>query len=182
MVDAAHREAVRAEVLGRLPSFYSPWVHLLLPAIVGLGLITGAALSIHELKPLELLLVPFTWIVSNAVEWRAHKFLLHRRTKPVAFLYDRHTPEHHVVYVEDDMAMRSRREFALVLIPAYGILLIFLVTSPITAALWWYGERNLGALFVITTMGYVLSYEWLHLSYHVHPDSFVGRRALVRFL
>ncbi len=31
-------------------------------------------------------------------------------------------------------------------------------------------------------MGYVVSYEWMHLSYHLPPESFVGRLALVRFM
>ena len=31
-------------------------------------------------------------------------------------------------------------------------------------------------------MGYVVSYEWLHLSYHLPPESFIGRLWLVRVL
>ena len=31
-------------------------------------------------------------------------------------------------------------------------------------------------------MAYVLSYEWLHLAYHLPPDSFVGRLPPIRFL
>ena len=31
-------------------------------------------------------------------------------------------------------------------------------------------------------MGYVVSYEWLHLSYHLPQDSFIGRRSIIRLL
>jgi sterol desaturase/sphingolipid hydroxylase (fatty acid hydroxylase superfamily) len=41
---------------------------------------------------------------------------------------------------------------------------------------------NVGALWVATTIAYVLAYEWLHLSYHLPEDGPVGRLALVRVL
>ena len=79
-------------------------------------------------------------------------------------------------FVYDDMAMRSRDEFRLVLIPFYGILAIFLTTSPVTVALWAWASPNVALLWVATTMGYVVAYEWLHLSYHVPADSPFTRR------
>ena len=85
-------------------------------------------------------------------------------------LYDRHTPIHHRIFVARDMAIRDRREFALVLLPWFGIVAIFAMTAPFTVALWFF-ERNLACLFVATTMFYVLSYEWLHLSYHLPRDA-----------
>ena len=101
---------------------------------------------------------------------------------PLEELFWRHTPEHHVIFVRDDMTMRSTDEFRLVLIPFYGILAIFLTTLPVTAALWAWASPNVALLWVATTMGYVVAYEWLHLAYHLPEDSFVGRRALVRRL
>jgi sterol desaturase/sphingolipid hydroxylase (fatty acid hydroxylase superfamily) len=41
---------------------------------------------------------------------------------------------------------------------------------------------NVGALWVATTIAYVLAYEWLHLSYHLPEDGPVGRLPLVRVL
>src|SRR5688572_33474569 len=34
----------------------------------------------------------------------------------------------------------------------------------------------------IFTMGYVVTYEWLHLSYHLPPSSFIGRLGVIRFM
>jgi len=34
----------------------------------------------------------------------------------------------------------------------------------------------------MATMFYVISYEWMHLSYHLPRNSFVGRRWIVRLL
>lgn len=177
-----HREAVRERLVSEIPGWYSPLLHLATPTLIGLGLMVCAAFTIHALNPLELLFVPLIFVFSNAVEWRAHKYLLHRRTRFMEVLYDRHTPEHHVIYVFEDMAIRSRQEFKLVLIPAFGILAVFVLTTPILAGLWLAGQQNLAALFVMSSMFYVLSYEWLHLSYHMPPESFIGRRRVIRFL
>lgn len=108
--------------------------------------------------------------------------ILHRRTWPLEFLFWRHTPEHHVIFVRDDMAMRETREFRLVLIPFYGIVAIFVLALPITAALWFPASPNLALLWVASTMGYVVSYEWLHLAYHLPDANPIGRSPLIRRL
>jgi hypothetical protein len=180
--DDSDRESVRSRWLGEIPSWYSPWAHLAFPSVVGLGLIAGAVASVHGLRPWQLFVVPLVWVLSNAVEWRTHKNVLHKRFWPLGELYERHTPNHHRVFVTADMALRSAREFKFVLLPFYGIVAIFMLNAPITLALVWAGQHNLAALYVATTMGYVLSYEWLHLAYHLPADSFIGRLGLVRVL
>jgi hypothetical protein len=175
------RDAFRRAARDRISRRYSPLLHLGAPAIVGLALIACAFSCLHDVRAWELLLVPGVYVLSNAVEHRAHRLALHRRAPGLTVLYDRHTPIHHRIFVAADMAIRDRREFALVLLPWFGIVAIFAMTAPITVALWFL-ERNLACLFVATTMSYVLSYEWLHLSYHLPPSHFVGRLWLVRVL
>src|SRR5581483_3408210 len=147
-LEAPRREALRARLVSEVPRWYSPWVHLAAPTLFGLALIVGAAFFIHGLTPLEALFAPLILLVSNATEWRVHRDLLHKRTRFFEVLFDRHTPEHHAIYVG-----------------------VFMATSPITAALWFAKQTNLAALFVMATMFYVVSYEWLHLSYHLAPES-----------
>ncbi len=176
------REAVRARWHAAIPSWYSPWAHLGFPTIVGLGVIAWSLLRLHDLHAWQLAIVPITWVVSNAVEWRAHRDVLHKRTWPLQELYDRHTPNHHVVFISGDMALRSAREFKFVLVPFYGIVAILVMVFPIALGLSWFGHGNVSALFLATTMGYTLSYEWLHLAYHMPEDSFVGRLPVVGLL
>ncbi len=175
------RERFREEMRAKISPRYSPALHVAAPAIVGLGLIAFAAANLCAVKWWELLLVPFVYVLSNAVEHRAHKHTLHRRTPGMTILYDRHTPLHHRIFIAKDMSVRDHREWALVLLPWFGIVTIAALTAPITLALW-FTERNLACLFVITTMGYVLSYEWLHLAYHLPPESFIGRLGIIRAL
>lgn len=161
------RDALRARVTGRLPRWYSPWAHLLIPGLAGIALII---LCITMLRPLAAgeLLAAGVWLVAcNAIEWNIHRHLLHHRSW--AF-YDKHTPEHHGIFRDHDMAIRSRREFALVLIPGYAVLALFLVLLPIAGALMLV-RWNLGLLFYATSAFYVLAYEWMHLLYHLPEPS-----------
>src|SRR5574341_1828237 len=122
------RDRLRAEVLERTPRWYSPWVHLAFPSLFGLSFIALALSQLDYPSWLELLFVPVVLALLNVNEWHIHRNILHRRHWPLEVLFWRHTPEHHVIFVRDDMSMRSTKEFRLVLIPAYGIVAIF-VTS-----------------------------------------------------
>jgi hypothetical protein len=176
------REAARTKALAVIPRWYNPWIHLAVPSCVGLGLVTGALSMLRDPGWPELAFGLFMLLASNAVEWRIHKHILHQRSWPLGVLFERHTPEHHVIYLQHDMAMRSTREFCLVLIPSYGILAIFVTTLPLPISLWLLGAPNLAAVYVASTMAYVVSYEWLHLSYHLPPSTWIGRSRLIGVL
>ncbi len=165
-----------------IPSWYRPYLHLAVPSFFGLGIMAVSLMFLSDLVAWELLVIPLTYIFSNLVEWFTHRNMMHRRTPQAAILYDRHVPQHHRVYVTEDMAMREPIEFRLVLIPAYGILLIFLATLPLTTAFYFLIGKNVAALFVFTTMGYVVGYEWLHLSYHLPATHPVSKNGLIKKL
>ncbi len=178
----AERDALRAKLVARIPSWYRPWVHVAFPSFVGLGLATAACLLLRDVHAWQLLMVPLAFVLINAGEWRIHRDVLHKRTPPLQLLYERHTPEHHMVFLTDDMAMRSTREFRLVLIPAYGIFAALIGALPVPIVLALCGQWNLAMLFLATAMVYVVSYEQLHLAYHLPPTSFIGRLRLIAFL
>lgn len=169
------RDQFRDEQVAAIPESYSPVVHFLFPSVVGIAAIAVSLSLLRDVNVLDLWFVPLVYMASNATEWRAHRDVLHRRVKFLELLYDQHTPLHHRLYMTDDMAIRSRRELRFILIPPYGILTILVGVAPISVALWYFGQRNLGCLFVATTMFYVVSYEWLHLAYHLPASSFIGR-------
>ncbi len=176
------REEFRAQMLEQIPRWYSPWAHL--AGTLGVGVVASvtAALNIHALRPVELLAVPIMFVLANLGEWHAHRNLLHRRFKPVAILYDKHTPEHHRIYRYHSMELRETRELRLVLIPAMGVLTIVVAAAPAAALAGWLLGANVGWLVLLTAALYVVGYELSHLAYHLPVDSFVGRRRLVRVL
>ncbi len=176
------RAQLREDLLSRVPRWYSPWAHLAFPAVAGVAIAAFALSRIVDLRVWQLALVPVFLVAGNAIEWHAHRGLLHRRTWPLEELYVRHTPQHHAVYVADDMFIRDWRELKLILLPAWGILAILVASSPITVLFALVGQPNLAALWAASTAAYVLSYEWLHLAYHLPADGAIGRLRVTRWL
>jgi hypothetical protein len=176
------REDLRAKLIARIPRWYSPLAHQFVPSLIGLGLVAAALCLLRDLQLWQLAVVPAAFVLINAGEWRIHRDLLHKRKAPFQVLYDRHTPEHHMVFLTDDMAMRSKQEYRLVLIPAFGILASFAGALIPAAILALCGQRNLGALFGATAMLYAIGYEQLHLAFHFPAGSFIGRLRLIGFL
>jgi hypothetical protein len=181
-VTQTSREELRRELLSRVPRWYSPWLHLAIPAATGLAIVAFALGRIQDVRAWQLAFVPLFVVFGNAVEWHAHRDLLHRRTWPLEVLYFRHTPQHHAIYVSEDMNIREWRELRFVLLPAYGVAALVVITSPVTLALWLAGQPNLACLWVATVVLYVLTYEWFHLAYHMPADGFVGGLRVTRWL
>ncbi|MFO0677560.1 MAG: sterol desaturase family protein [Polyangiaceae bacterium] len=179
LAKAAARDRFRAEALAAIPPRYSPWAHFAVPSVFGVVVTVVALALLRDVRLLELALVPVFFVAFNGIEWVAHRDFLHVRRRGAEVLYDRHTPVHHRIFVEDDMALRDVREFGMVLIPAYGIVLIASVVAPLSFGLAWAGQRNVACLFAATAMAYAVSYEWLHLAYHAPSSSFVGRLGFV---
>jgi hypothetical protein len=178
----AARTKARARLHAAIPATYSPWLHLAGTTGVGIAAIVLAASYMHAPRPIELLTVPITFVLANLFEWRAHKDLLHHRTPGFTVLYDRHTPEHHMVFGYDDMAVRDWKELRLVLIPAFGVMGIVVATAPLALLVAKLFGATVGWLFLLTNALYVVGYELSHLSYHLPEDSLIGRLALVRVL
>ncbi|HVO32012.1 MAG TPA: hypothetical protein VMV18_14805, partial [bacterium] len=111
VVSADRRENLRAEQARANPWWYRGWLHLATTTAIGLACGTPLLFLVRDVRAWELLVIPLTWVVSNATEWRAHRDLLHKRHPLAPVLYEQHTPIHHTIYVTDDMAMRSSREW-----------------------------------------------------------------------
>jgi hypothetical protein len=176
------RSELRADLLAQVPRWYSPWVHVLVPAVGGLAIIAFTLSRIHGLRGFELAFVPLFFVVSNAIEWHAHRDLLHRRTWPLGLLYQRHTPQHHAIFVTEDMFIRDWRELKFVLLPAWSVLTLPVVASPPAILLWLAGAPNVAALWIATVVAYVLLYEWFHLAYHLPAEGRIGRLRVTNWL
>jgi len=180
--DSRGREEFRRALLSEYPRWYSAWAHLAGTLTPGIAALALSIAFISELRPIELLAVPVTLVISNLSEWHAHRNLLHCRWPPAGVLYDRHTPEHHRIYRYGTMAIQSSKELRLVLIPAYGVFALVAINAPLAALVGWLFGPNVGWLFLATSALYVVSYELTHLSYHLPEASFIGRRAFVRWM
>lgn len=175
------RDELRQHELDAMSTRYLPWLHLLGPTALGLAMVGGALATLGSLGA-ELLVIPAAWVLANAAEWRIHRDLLHKPNKLLPWLYERHTLMHHRVFVEQDMAIRSTREFGLVLIPPMAEVLLLVVGCLPPLAVAWAGYPDAARLWLVTNVAYVLSYEWLHLAWHLPPSSAIGSLGVVRTL
>lgn len=168
--------------MAKIPASYSPAVHFLVPGALGMAALAASVGMIRDVRAVEWLTIPITLFLGLGFEWRIHRSMLHERLPLVGTLYVRHELHHHVIYTYDDMTMRSSREWRLVLMPAYAIVLVFVMMVPIVAALWIGVTPNVALLHLATSMLFFLAYEWMHLAYHLPPEHPIGRLGLVRRL
>lgn len=181
--DAAQRDAARAEALGSFgPGRYHPGLHLAITTVSGVLLAGVGAWMAWPLRLRDLPILAGLILGVQGVEWWVHKHLLHKRSRLAPVLFDRHTPQHHRIYVTGEMAIRQWQELRLVLIPAYGIALAFVSMVPVLGALWALGLRDVAGLVALVGMLHLVSYEWLHLSFHLPEDHPVAKWKLVRAL
>ncbi len=172
-------ERQRRAIVELVPSWYRPLPHLVLPSLFGLLTAVFAVTQLRELRLIELGVIPIAVLVGFAFEWRVHKSVLHRRVPGLGVIYDRHELQHHVVFTHDDMAMRGPRELQLILMPAYAIVLIAVFNAPLAYLASRLVSPNVGYLYLVTAMSFFLTYEWLHLAYHLPPSHPLGRLRLV---
>jgi hypothetical protein len=175
-------EELRKRCTDAIPSSYNPWVHL--ASTTGMGALTlaAAAIGIKALRPVEMLVIPATLLFANGFEWRVHRDVLHKRFWPFEELFERHTPVHHGVFHTDNMAMHTWREMRLVLLPAIGIVGIVVATGPLAATLATVLSPNAGWVFLATSATYMVSYELLHLAYHLPENHPIAQNAIMKKL
>ena len=176
------RNRVRERCLAEVPWWYSPYGHVAGTVGIGLVVLCLSIAMIRDVRATDLLVVPLTLLLGNYYEWRVHKFVLHKRWWPFTMIYDKHTPMHHMIYVEEDMALRSAKEVRLVAIPAAGVLGIVLATVPLALLISYVWSRPAGWLFLLSAAFALVSYEVLHLCYHAPKDSWIGRRKIISVL
>lgn len=159
---------------------YRGWAHLAFTSLGSLSVVLFAASRVRSPSWLELLTVPAAFLLSNAAEYFGHRGPMHHKRSGLGLIFRRHTQEHHHFFTDQAMAFESTRDFKMVLFPPV-MLLFFLggIATPIGAAAFLLLTPNCGWLFVATGMAYFLSYEWLHFSYHLPEDTWLGRTRLV---
>lgn len=178
------REKVRQKALDEIPWWYSPYAHLASTTGIGLVVLVASIVGISRatFRWTDALVIPLVVAFGNFFEWAVHRDVLHKRRWPVEVIYDRHTPMHHMVYIEEAMEMRTVKEFRLILIPAAGVLGIVLATAPPAFLIAHFWSQAAGWLFLLSASLFMVSYEVLHLCYHAPKNSFIGRRKVIALL
>jgi hypothetical protein len=172
-----YREEHRAQHIGPR---YRGWAHFAFTSAGALSVIATGIALLRDVHAVELLTVPVTFLFANLVEYLGHRGPMHHRRPGLRLIHQRHTLQHHRFYTRDAMLCESTRDFQMILFPPV-LLLFFLggVALPVSLLLYWLSTANVALLFAATAVGYFLTYEVLHLSYHLGDRSWLGRLPFV---
>lgn len=172
-------EVRRSRIVESIPSSYNDVVHATIPSLVGIVIILYCLVHIEY----QLWMLPLVMLVlfgSFGFEWFVHKNVLHHKFPGLGVIFKKHI-EHHSIFTDQDMAMRSRKELHLILMPAYAIFAVLLFISPIIFLISLISLQVAMVIFA-TMMCFFISYEWLHYCYHHPPGTFISSIRMIRYL
>ena len=177
---AAFRATYRADEIGPR---YSGIGHFLFTSTVSIAILAATLWGVRSPSWRELLVVPLAFLIANAGEYFGHRGPMHHRRAGLGLIFKRHTLQHHHFFTHEAMSYDHFRDVKMVLFPWYMIAFFFGgMALPLGAGVYLLAGENVARLFVATLVGYFLTYEWLHFSYHLNPQSFIGRLGIVRVL
>lgn len=173
------REQYRAEI----PGWYRGYAHLAAIVVMSLVAIGTCLWFVEDIRPLEWLAVPLTFLYANLVEYFGHRGPMHHRVRGLGLIHRRHSLQHHRFFSGNDLYFDDTRDFRAVLFPV--LLVVFFlglagIPTAIVLALVFSG--NVALLSLATAIAYYLNYELLHFAYHARPDTAAARLPLVATL
>ena len=155
---------------------YSAASHLALTFGLGTAVILLALVSLHEVRPLEWVAVPLTWLYANLSEYFGHRGPMHHPWRGLSIVYRRHAGQHHRFFTAGHMEIEGIRDLKAVLFPAVMMTFFLLAfAAPIGLFIGWLFGSNVAWLFIAAAMAYFLNYELLHLLYHLPQEGFILR-------
>jgi len=174
----------RAVYRSRIDGWYNGFLHVaIIYAIGGLALWYYAA-HLSNVAWWEWLIVPITFFACNIFEWALHKYIMHRpiRLPGLRAVYQRHTLQHHQFFTEREMRFAGQHDWRVTFFPPYALVVFILMSIPGVIVLSWLISANVGWLFIATTTGMYLLYEFMHFCCHVEDNFFVRNMPFVNTL
>ena len=170
------QKAFRQEYRSRIMGWYDGYLHIVIIYAMGAAAFTIYLQHIHDVTWREWLTVPITFLFTNMFEWAVHRFVMHR---PVPFkglraIYERHTLNHHQFFTDEEMRFRDHKDWRVTVFPPYALVVFILMSIPGGVILGWLFSPNVGWLFMCTTTGMYLIYEFMHFCCHVEENWFVA--------
>ena len=166
-----------------IPRYYSSTLHLLLTVGASLAVAIYCFSRLKDVRPLEWLTIPATFLYANFTEYVGHRFPMHRPMRGLRRVFAGHTLNHHHYFTHESMEMDEVQALAIILFPPVMLLFFFGVFGfPVAFLLGSLISRNVGYLFLAIAMAYYFNYEIFHLAYHMPETSFVGRLPFMKRL
>lgn len=163
----------RDKALSEVPKWYNPYLHLILPPVIGLSIILFCVLQLSSVTVFEVIFGGLFLFGMFGIEWFIHRNILHAKFPLLSYLYRMHIL-HHGLYNHETMQLKDKKEFYYILIPIYAIFLVFLGLIPFSLLFGLLGT-NLHYITMIVGVSFFIIYEFLHLSYHMPVDHYLYR-------
>jgi hypothetical protein len=156
----AFREQYRAQI----HPLYSGPVHIGVIYVVGLSVIAWCVSRMQHATWEWLLVVP-VFFLSNLFEWWIHKYVMHRLVDVWALraIYDRHTRQHHQYFTDNEMTVKTTREWRIIFFPWRALFTFMTLGIPFALVLGWVVNANAGYILMVT----------IHYCCHVRDNWFV---------
>ena len=100
-----YREVYRSRIMG----WYDGYLHVAIIYAMGAAAFYIYLQHIHDVRPLEWLTIPITFLFTNIFEWAVHRYVMHRPVaiKGLRAIYERHTLNHHQFFTDEEMRFLS---------------------------------------------------------------------------
>lgn len=174
----------RREYRSRVAGWYNGYVHALVIYAIGAAALYIFTSHIGDVQWWEWLTVPAVFLMCNVFEWFLHREVMHRplNDRGLRAIYSRHTLNHHQFFSDREMRFRDQRDWRVTLFPPYALVVFILMSLVGVAALHAVATANVAWLFICTTTGMYLVYEFMHFCCHVDENWFVRNCPLVNTL
>ena len=178
------QKAYRAVYRSRIMGFYDGYLHIAIIYAMGAAAFYIYLQHIQNPTLLEWLTIPITFLFTNVFEWFVHKFVMHRpvNIKGLRAVYERHTLNHHQFFTDEEMRFRDHKDWRVTVFPPYALVVFILMSLPGGVLLGHIFSPNVGWLFMCTTTGMYLIYEFMHFCCHVDENWFVRNCPFVNTL
>jgi hypothetical protein len=174
----------RATYRERIAGWYNGWLHVFVIYVIGLTALFIYGANIESPRWWEWLIVPITFLAANFFEWWIHRYVMHRpiNIKGLRAVYERHTLNHHQFFTDEEMRFRDHKDWRVTVFPPYALVVFILMSIPGGLILGHLFSANVGWLFMCTTTGMYLIYEFMHFCCHVDENWFVRNCPFVNTL
>jgi hypothetical protein len=165
----------RREYRSRIAGWYNGFVHVVVIYSIGIASFYIYIQHIENVQAWEWLTIPAVFLLCNIFEWFLHKYVMHRPidVKGLRAIYERHTLNHHQFFTDNEMRFRDHKDWRVTFFPPYALVVFILMSIPGALILGWLLTANVGLLFICTTTGMYLIYEFMHFCCHVDENWFV---------
>lgn len=135
-----------------------------------------------NLKPVELLMIPVSFVVANFVEYLIHRWPMHRKYPGAEVMLRLHMVHHNYFY-EDTYRINGFRDYAMIVFPPIVLNILAFGLAPLIAVgIWFVFGMNFALIFYASVMGYYLLMQLIHVLCHLDPHDKAANLPGIRYL